>query len=171
MALIASDRQPAAIEQLGRDHTRISAAVERLLADATPEAATGWADTVSQLAELLRFEEAVHHPLEDHITDRALHQGLTPTERRLVFRNLGQHQELLSRGEQLLARARAGAAGEDVDRDEFAADLQRYAALERRHMQFEEMHLFPLLASRLDNTDWNALQRTVDLQRQGTSDG
>jgi hemerythrin-like domain-containing protein len=37
----------------------------------------------------------------------------------------------------------------------FVECLDEYLSLQRRHMTFEEMHMFPLLMSRLDNDDWN----------------
>jgi len=155
---------PAILERLGRDHARISAVVARLAKASDQlefgdDAADAWAELVACLHFLEHYADRVHHPLEDHTFDVILHKGLTPTERHLVFRNLGQHEDLISRTEKLRESALAGARGEEIDVPAFVEALDEYLALQRRHMVFEETHIFPLLLSRLDNADWNELQR------------
>ena len=103
---------PVLIERLGKDHARI-AAVVRELAELTEalDQVLDW-QRLSELVEFLDYyADQVHHPLEDRLFDRLMNKGLTPTERHLVFRNLGQHQEIRALTEALttqidLAKAR-----------------------------------------------------------------
>lgn len=154
---------PAVLARLGRDHGRISAVVSRL-AKAGDQLQFGddpdraWAEVADCLHFLDHYADHVHHPLEDHAFDVILHKGLTPTERHLVFRNLGQHQDLISRTESLRDTALAAGRGKEIDVPMFVDALDEYLALQRRHMVFEETHIFPLLLARLDNADWDELQ-------------
>lgn len=155
---------PAILERLGRDHARISAVVAKLAKagdqlESGDDAAPAWAELVACLYFLEHYADRVHHPLEDRTFDVILHKGLTPTERHVVFRNLGQHQDLISRTEKLRDTALAGSRGEEIDEPAFVELLDEYLALQRRHMVFEETHIFPLLLARLDNADWNELQK------------
>ena len=36
-------------------------------------------------------------------------------------------------------------------------DIQQYLLQQRRHMSFEELHLFPLVESRLNDADWKLI--------------
>jgi len=135
---------------------RLTSAADRLEFD---DAEAAWIEIADCLEFLDHYADQVHHPLEDRIFDVVLHKGLTPTERHLVFRNLGQHQDLMTRTEVLREMTSSAVAGEVVDAAAFVESLDEYLSLQRRHMKFEEMHIFPLLLARLDNADWNELQR------------
>ncbi|HEY5644491.1 MAG TPA: hemerythrin domain-containing protein [Pseudomonadales bacterium] len=149
---------PVLIERLGADHARIAGVVRELesLAD-TLDDEPDWEQIAALLEFLDYFADRIHHPLEDRIFDLVVNKGLTPTERHLVFRNLGQHQEIKALTESLAREVRVARSGGAVDCGDFRGALAAYVALQRRHMRFEESHLFPLLEGALDRTDWNAL--------------
>jgi len=149
---------PILIERLGGDHAKIAGVVRELeaLAD-TLEAQPDWSQLADLLSFLDYFADRVHHPLEDRLFDLVVNKGLTPTERHLVFRNLGQHREIKALTEALTRQVREAQAGRPVDPGDFRESLAEYVALQRRHMRFEESHLFPLLEGALDNRDWNVL--------------
>ncbi|MGE0620976.1 MAG: hemerythrin domain-containing protein [Pseudomonadales bacterium] len=156
--MVSTGLPPILIERLGGDHAKIAGVVRALeaLVD-TLEAQPDWAQLADLLSFLEYFADRVHHPLEDRLFDLVVNKGLTPTERHLVFRNLGQHREIKALTEALTRQVREAQAGRPVDPGDFRESLAEYVALQRRHMRFEESHLFPLLEGALDNRDWNVL--------------
>jgi hemerythrin-like domain-containing protein len=168
--IAAAGYLPLLLERLSRDHARIAGVVKRL-ADLAEEleSAPDW-NGVAELIDFLDYyADKVHHPLEDRVFDYLLNKGLTPTERHLVFKNLGQHEEITEMTSTLERQAAAAAAGTLIDVSEFYDRLQNYIALQKRHMRFEEHQLFPLLDQGLDNSDWNALTKSVGSPEQDES--
>jgi len=156
--LVATGLPPILIERLGRDHAKIAEVVRALeaLTD-TLASEPDWGQLADLLEFLEYFADRVHHPLEDRVFDLVVNKGLTPAERHLVFRNLGQHQEIRALTTSLAAQVREALGGGTVDTGDFREALAGYVALQRRHMRFEESNLFPLLEGALDDRDWNAL--------------
>lgn len=154
---------PVLIERLGRDHARIAGVVGEFsklcdVVDGDPD----W-QRLSELIEFLDYyADRIHHPLEDRLFDRLTDKGLTPTERHLVFRNLGQHQEIRAMTEAIAEQTRQALRDATVDVDEFREVAAKYISLQERHMRFEESHLFPLLDGAFDNRDWNALMGILE---------
>lgn len=175
-ALLDADL-PELLLRLVRDHARIGqvnaqlAKVSDQLSEAgeadsaeTPDIQALWDEAGDCLIFLKHFADRVHHPLEDRLFDAVLHKGLTPTERHLVFRNLGQHQEIMTQTDALSGAIHRAQSRSVVDVADFADLVAEYLSLQRRHMIFEEMHMFPLLMSRLDNDDWNHLNTELNQQ-------
>ena len=162
---------PVLLERLSRDHARIAGVIRHLseLAE-DPTGQPDW-DRLDELIGFLDYyADSVHHPLEDRLFDHLVNKGLTPTERHLVFRNLGQHEELISMTGRLAAQVAEGRNGRIVDVAAFLEDVSAYVALQRRHMRFEENQLFPLLDQAFDYGDWNALMGIVDANGQDASE-
>jgi hemerythrin-like domain-containing protein len=159
----ANGMRPALLDRLGSDHARIAQVVREFmeLSDAV-EPTPNWL----RLGELIEFldyyADQVHHPLEDRLFDRLVDKGLTPTERHLVFKNLGQHQEIRAMTERLASQISVAIEGGAISRDDFVETAAEYVNLQRRHMRFEESHLFPLLEAELENKDWNVLMGIAD---------
>jgi hemerythrin-like domain-containing protein len=159
----ADGMRPVLLDRLGNDHARIAQVVREFmeLSDVV-EPAPNWL----RLRELIEFldyyADQVHHPLEDRLFDRLVDKGLTPTERHLVFRNLGQHQEISAMTERMASQIEVAIEGGAIGRDDFVETAAEYVNLQRRHMKFEESYLFPLLEAELENEDWNALTGIVD---------
>lgn len=120
-----------------------------------------WDGISANIGFLDYYADKVHHPLEDRVFDHLVNKGLTPTERHLVFKNLGQHEEISSMTEALARTAARAADGAFVDVLEFTEALLAYVSLQQRHMRFEEHQLFPLLDQSLENSDWNTLAQVV----------
>lgn len=158
---------PLLLERLSRDHARIAGTVKRLaeIEDSLDES-SDWSEIADLIGFLDYYADTVHHPLEDRVFDHLVNKGLTPTERHLVFKNLGQHEEITAMTEELARIADGAVQGRTVDVQEFQEALAAYIALQRRHMRFEENQLFPLLEQGLDNSDWNALTVVFDQPEQ-----
>lgn len=152
---------PVLIERLVRDHARITGVVAQL-SDTLAADETDW-QRIGELIEFLDYyADRVHHPLEDRLFDHLVNKGLAPTERHLVFRNLGQHQEIISMTESLSATIAAALAGEVVDYDGFLERAAAFISLQQRHIRFEENYLFPLFEQTFENRDWNMLMGILD---------
>jgi len=156
---------PPVIERLRRDHDRIKGVARELfelIDGAEDRRDDDWQRMVELLGFLTYYADRIHHPLEDRLFDRLLNKGLTPTERRLLFRNLSQHEEITMLTEELARDARLAQAGGVPAENEFSEKLTGYLNLQRQHMTFEETQLFPLLEARFDNTDWNEITATSE---------
>ncbi len=178
---LADFELPELLLRLGADHGRIARANARLadvadrLADidssgSADEQLTGgkasqyWDEAADLLYFERHFADHIHHPLEDRLFEALLLKGLTPTERHLVFRNLGQHQEIMTMTDQLSAMVAQGQKDPRSEIPLFCERVAEYLALQRRHMTFEETHMFPMLMSRLDNAEWNQLDDILQKQ-------
>lgn len=149
---------PVLIERLGSDHVRIASVVREvaeLIDTVAPE--PDWQRLSELVGFLSYYADRVHHPLEDRLFDRLVNKGLTPTERRLVFKNLRQHQEITALTEDISEQIVRALKGGAVDAGDFRETATGYVSLQGRHMRFEEAYLFPLLETEFDNQDWNAL--------------
>ncbi len=156
--MIGTGPPPVLIERLSRDHARIAGVVRQISECSDPlSEAPDWVRLGELIGFLDYYADRVHHPLEDRLFDHLVNKGLTPTERHLVFRNLHQHQEIQSMTEALLATLADQRIGAVVDAAEFLERVSEYAALQNRHMRFEESHLFPLFEQEFENRDWNQL--------------
>ena len=158
---------PALIERLASDHARIASATRELSnltnSPTGQEGSQGLPDW-GRIEELLEFlcyyADRIHHPLEDRLFDRLLNKGLTPTERRLVFRNLEQHEQIRDLTDRMLHAVTKAPEWMSSDSEEFAELASNYLGLQSRHMKFEETQLFPLVQQRFDNNDWNTIAAT-----------
>lgn len=156
--MISSGPPPVLLERLSRDHARIASVVRQLLecADTLSEE-PDWIRMGELIGFLDYYADRIHHPLEDRLFDHLVNKGLTPAEHHLVFRNLHQHQEIQTMTEALSVTLGERRIGTVVDSKEFLERVSEYAALQSRHMHFEETHLFPLLEQQFENRDWNQL--------------
>jgi len=108
-----------------------------------------------QLEFLHEFCELWHFPLEDAVLEIALEAGLTPSERRVVYLNLAQHQKIYADAVAALQRLEeSGAAGPSP---ETRAAAGAYVRGLRSHLDFESRHLAPLLRRHLQIGDASRL--------------
>jgi hemerythrin-like domain-containing protein len=150
------------VARLSVDHQRLAesvAALEGLLVRLDePSALRAF---VSHLEFVHEFCELLHFPMEDAFLEVVLEAGLTPSERRVVFVNLAQHQEIYADAVAVLERVDgdrpAGPAGEV----EFRARAQTYVKALRGHLDFESRHLQPLLRRHLPDPESTRLQSVL----------
>lgn len=151
---------PAVLERLHDDHVRLER-VMRVLEREFDFLGVGEGPDYSLVATIIDYircySDAVHHPLEDLVFDRLLHKGVTPAERHVAFLNLGKHQEIIEYSRKLQDDVRAILDGCVAETDKIADDVNRYLSQQRKHMAFEELHLFPLVESRLEDRDWDLI--------------
>ena len=151
---------PAVLERLREDHVRL-ARVMRVLEREVDFLGVDDGPNYPLLATIVQYvrtyADAVHHPTEDKVFDRLLHKGLTPAERHVVYLNLGKHQEINEHSRKLQNNLEAIQNGNVLPIRRLLEDIQQYLLQQRKHMLFEELHLFPLVESRLNDADWNLI--------------
>jgi hemerythrin-like domain-containing protein len=153
--------RPDLIVRLGDDHQRIASVVDEFAACSATEK-PDW-QRLSELVGFLEFfADRIHHPLEDRLFDRLMDKGLTPSERRLIFKNLREHQEISTLTETMTREIDLALAGGVVDLSEFQGLADQYLSLQRRHMRFEESYLFPMLEAVFDQRDWGAIKGILE---------
>jgi hemerythrin-like domain-containing protein len=159
VALVVQElASPQLIGRIGADHAhidRLLQALEDLLGSSRERQSL--ARAARCLSELDDFTERLHHPLEDRIFDQLVNKGLTPWERRLVFRNLHQHQEIRELSIALMSELDHRQTGAIAEPSGVTQALSAYLSLQREHLRFEESHLLPLLMATFNENDWQTL--------------
>ncbi len=152
---------PAVLEQLREDHVRLARVMrvlEREVDFLDVDDGPNYPLLTAIVTYVRTYADAVHHPTEDKVFDRLLHKGLTPAERHVVFLNLGKHQEINEHSRKLQNDLlEAIHNGNVLTTRRLLEDIQQYLLQQRKHMAFEELHLFPLVESRLNDADWNLI--------------
>jgi hemerythrin-like domain-containing protein len=139
-------------DRLGVEHERL-ADIARLLEDLLPRlddpaAAEAF---LTHLEFVHEFCELLHFPMEDALLEVILEVGLTPSERRVVFVNLAQHQQLYAEAVGVLGCL--GRSGSSSDRERLPDVAAAYVGSLRAHLEFESRHLQPLLRRHLTGRD------------------
>jgi len=151
-------RNSAVLERLQVDHERLAeslSALEALLVRLDDDSAAR--AFVLHLEFTHEFCELLHFPLEDALLEVVLEAGLTPSERRVVFVNLAQHQVIYAEALTVLEQPAAEASSEPgpraisraTSRAEFRRAAEAYVRALRGHLEFEDRHLQPLLRRHL----------------------
>lgn len=99
---------------------------------------------ISGIDYISEYPDAVHHPLEDRLFRHLLETPLSDRERDQVVKNEAAHAELSRATSQVLEdldNLHTSSAGRT---SALKSSLSEYLDLQRRHMQFEEKHVFPL---------------------------
>ena len=163
-AYAPAGRVHALIARLKDDHGRIAHTTARLRRIADRLGTQPDWQQLSELTGFLRFfADRAHHPLEDRLFDRLLLKGITPTERKLIFKNLQQHEEIRRLTGELTKQIDEAVNGRCVSIADFLEQLDLYLELQNRHMRFEETQLFPLVEARFDDADWRAIRTEKEI--------
>ena len=75
----------------------------------------------------------------------------------MVFLNLGKHQEIIALARKLQDDMETILSGKASPARTLLEDVRQYLLQQRKHMSFEEFHLFPLAESCLSDPDWNLI--------------
>lgn len=136
------------VQRLWAEHERLdesARSLERLVPCLDDERAVR--AFVAHLEFVHEFCELLHFPLEDALLEVVLEAGLTPSERRVFFVNLAQHQQMYADALRVLETLRE--SPRSVDRSDLKARAETYARALRGHLDFETRHLQPLLLRHL----------------------
>jgi hemerythrin-like domain-containing protein len=121
---------------------------------ATPEDYFLMQDIVRYLHE---YPDAVHHPTEDLLFDKLVRRK--PDARKDVTRLRHDHDKLrVNTAELLQSLENAAAKHTSESAETVGVELNEYIRRLRRHMSFEEAHLFPNAVQCLAHKDWQAIE-------------
>lgn len=101
---------------------------------------------------MTQYPDRFHHPREDVAFRQLLARD--PTMESVVSELAGQHRRISESGVILAADLNAAAAGAMMTRATLEADVRKYVAFLKDHMNIEECEIFPRLAELLAETDW-----------------
>jgi len=106
---------------------------------------------------LHEYPDAVHHPTEDLLFDKLVRRK--PDARKDVARLRRDHDKLrVNTAELLQSLDKAAAEHTPESAESVGVELNEYIRRLRRHMRFEETHLFPSAVQCLAHKDWQAIE-------------
>ena len=162
-AITAEVQSPSPLGPMSRlvvEHHRLAEGLEAMEALlerlGEPQAVAAF---LAHLEFMHDFCELLHFPFEDALLELILEAGLTPTERRVIFVNLAQHQQIYDDAVAVLqlkgesASASGDAAYAEGADSLFSAAAQTYVRGLRLHVAFEQRHLQPLLRRQVRDGD------------------
>jgi hemerythrin-like domain-containing protein len=106
---------------------------------------------------LVHYSDAVHHPMEDLVYARLAERS--PKARKELMRIPEQHDAIEAKSRQLHDTISMVADGGMTVRAEILAAGRDYVANMRKHIEMEELHLFPMAESILDDRDMEEVAR------------
>lgn len=113
------------------------------------------------LRYLHEYPDAVHHPTEDLLFDRLVHRK--PDSRKDVARLRRDHNKLSVNTAELMHSLEDAATQHTPESAEtVGVELTEYIRRLRRHMRFEETHLFPSAVQCLAHKDWQNIESRLD---------
>ncbi|MGI9292436.1 MAG: hemerythrin domain-containing protein [Pseudomonadales bacterium] len=110
---------------------------------------------------IAHYPDEFHHPLEDLIYERLVkrHHASTGDVEEL----LGEHQDMARDTKFLLNQLNAVCDGTHKPmRNQLRQDLQSYVEFYRVHIDLEEGTVFPAAKQHLQESDWQAIDKTIN---------
>lgn len=155
---------PRIIDRLLSEHKNLDQLVRLLECHPTMPATATTPDVallVDVLFYLTRFPDVTHHPLEDCIVERL--RGRNALSDDFAQEIEGQHVTLARQGSDLLRDLESSLREETMSPDLVEPNIRLYAERLRHNMKVEELVLFPAAVRHLDEEDWRAIERSVNL--------
>ena len=146
-------------EALHRDHANMNKLLDLLEAQIARLRAAEPTDYIlmSQILDYMAsYPGSIHHPREDVIYRRLM--DTHPDAAQEVRALFHEHRELEDLTSELSELLHSIAVGEIIARDRVEKVATAYVDRSRRHMVLEEEHVYPLIESRLSDTDWSAIE-------------
>ena len=146
------------LEKLHSDHINFSKLLrflqqqQHLLEECKISDLAGMYDAVRYMKE---YPDYVHHPLEDVVFRYFLkHHG---QQHESIGELLHEHEGMPALTERLLEALQNAQGGLPQDREELCKMLEEYISVQRKHMDEEEAHVYPVLNSSLSPRDWQEI--------------
>lgn len=105
------------------------------------------------------YPDHVHHPMEN-IIFRYFLEHYDPAHER-IHDLLLEHDDMPLLTDRLFEALQNALAGVPQEREELCKILGEYISIQRKHIDREEAHVYPLLDSRLDKEDWQQIDRGI----------
>ena len=150
------------LEKLHSDHINFSELLrflehqQHLLEECKLSDLAAMHDAVRYMKE---YPDFVHHPLED-IVFRYFMENYGQ-QHKSIEGLLHEHEGMPALTERLLETLQNAQAGLPQDREELCELLEKYISVQRKHMDEEEAHVYPVLNSSLSPTDWQEIDHDL----------
>ncbi len=150
------------LEKLHRDHINFSkllAFLEQqlhLLEDCKISNLDATLDAVRYMKE---YPDYIHHPLEDIVFRYFLEHYGSGHEN--IDELLHEHEGMPALTERLLESLQNALAGLPQEREELCTILEEYISVQRKHMDQEEVHVYPVLDSNFSKKDWQEIDNDL----------
>ena len=153
------------LETLYKDHDnirRILCLLERLLIDTYRGASINYQMIQQILIYLQNYPACIHHPAElavfssiseDGCKNRKFHEDVNTL--------LKEHIEIDCITRNLIEAVRSMLAGTHSDIADIGGELSTLINLDRAHLLFEEMNIYPFVAEHLSDEDWEMISAIV----------
>jgi hemerythrin-like domain-containing protein len=146
------------LDKLKRDHVNLKRLLE-LLSKELDAFFAGKESNFDLKVELLEYiehyAERVHHPTEDLIYLVILPR--LEKGKSLLERLHREHESLIGAAHRFRETLEGIVQGEVMSREEVETRGREFIALQRKHIDFEEHEIFPLLEDNLTESDWKAI--------------
>ena len=109
--------------------------------------------TLNAIKYMKEYPDYVHHPLEDVIFNYFLEHHEEAHEK--IVELLHEHSEMPKLTEKLLTMLEGALAEIPQKREDICDYLKKYISIQREHMNEEEVYVYPVINSTLDENDWN----------------
>lgn len=98
------------------------------------------------------YPDLVHHPLENVVFKYFLQHYADAQAK--IDELLHEHEEMPELTNKLLGMLRGALVDVPQSREELCEYLKEYISVQKEHMNEEEVHIYPLLNSKLNENDW-----------------
>ena len=111
--------------------------------------------TIDAIKYMKEYADYVHHPLENVVFKYFLEHNDESHEH--ILELLHEHDDMPLLTDKLLYMLEAALADLPQSRKELCAYLKKYIAIQKEHMHQEDLHVYPILNSTLDEHDWGII--------------
>ncbi|MGE0485934.1 MAG: hemerythrin domain-containing protein [Gammaproteobacteria bacterium] len=134
------------LDLLHRDHLGMAALLDILAAELErmrrPDEDADY-HLMREVADyFIHFPDALHHPCEDRVYELLAARANELAPELTTLRS--EHEKIGMLGHRLHDLLKAATAGQMVSRDAIVAACEEFLDVQRRHLDVEEAHLFPL---------------------------
>ena len=115
--------------------------------------------TLDAVRYMKEYPDCVHHPMENTIFKYFLEHY--EHEHEHIHDLLLEHDDMPLLTDRLFEALQNALAGHLQERGELCAILKEYISIQRKHIDREEAHVYPMLDSKLGKEDWQQIDRVI----------
>ena len=117
---------------------------------------------LSALDYIQTYPDKWHHPTEDIIFSRLLKKRVK--ESPLIEQLQDEHQDIIEATEKIQELFNSVAEDCIVSADELLTRSRNYVKLQKRHLEKENEHVYPLMDSMFNENEWREIEKEIQTQ-------
>lgn len=117
---------------------------------------------LSALDYIQTYPDKWHHPAEDIIFNRLLKKNVK--ESSLIEQLQNEHQEIISATKKVQELFNNVAEDCIVSADELLTQSRDYVKLQKKHLEKEIEHVYPLMNSMFSENEWREIEKEIRMQ-------